>query len=165
MSELDKMSKALIRLKKGPNNRSDLAEIQVTARSISDLAMIYGFQGVESIARKIYTAIRQHSTKVASSPPFLSKIQAALRGIRDVVGMESSNESTMTVETIERETPPQPQTILDNLSEDQRRVVEIENDAKLLFDIKESESLMNFEEGISKGLITRPVFLQKQLPS
>ena len=155
MRGLKKIRIALARVHDNPNNRDACIEIRNTAQSISELAMIHGYHGVESIARKIYTSFKR--SKIKSDPDFLYKIELALKGNQRVVGMEDGIERKLTIEKVTRGAKEVSKQIssLDELSEEQRQMVELESDAKLLFDIKESDFLNNIPGvPISKNIKT-----------
>jgi len=143
MRGLKKIRIALVMVHDNPNNRDACVEIRNTAQSISELAMIHGCQGVESIALKIYTSFKR--SRIKSDPDFLYKIALAVKGIQRVVAMEGGIESKLTVETVTRcrEEVSKQISNLDELSEERRQMVELESDANLLFDIKENDFINN----------------------
>ncbi|MCH8872868.1 hypothetical protein IH824_08890 [candidate division KSB1 bacterium] len=140
MRGLKKIRIALALVHDNPNNRDACIEIRNTAQSISELAMVHGYHGVESIALKIYTSFKR--SRIKSDPDFLYKIELAVKGIQRVVGMEGRIESKLKVTRGGKEVSKQISS-LDELNEEQRQMVELESDAKLLFDIRESDFLNN----------------------
>ena len=141
MRGLKKIRIALARVHDNPNNRDACVEIRETAQSISELAMIHGYHGVESIARKMYTSFNR--SRIKSDPDFLYKIELAVKGIQRVVEMEGGIENKLTIEkvTVGGKEAPKQISSLDVLSEEQHQMIELESDANLLFDIKESDFL------------------------
>ncbi len=95
MRGLKKIRIALALVHDNPNNRDACIEIRNTAQSISELAMIHGYHGVESIARKIYTSFKR--SRIKSDPDFLYKIELAVKGIQRMAGMEGGIESKLKV--------------------------------------------------------------------
>jgi len=134
---------ALAKVHDNPNDRDAAIEIRGIAEAISELAMIHGYHGVESIARKISTSFK--CSRVKSDADFLSKIELAIKGIHHVVAMEDGIESKLIIEKITRGGKGSPSQIssLEEFNKEQRRMVESENEATLLFDIRESDFLSN----------------------
>ncbi|MFQ5677295.1 MAG: hypothetical protein ACE5G1_15485 [bacterium] len=139
------MKKALYKLRKGFQSRTCLAEIQVVAKEISDLAMIHGYNGVESIARKLHMAIRCLPTSVTTSPHFISKIELAMNGIQDVAFMEDCIEERTSVEKVRKDNGQSTATTstITVVAPDYGKTAESQTNAGLLFDIKEEGALMN----------------------
>lgn len=148
MRGLKNITIALAKMHDNPNDRDAAIEIRGIAEAISELAMIHGYHGVESIARKISTSFK--CSRVKSDADFLSKIELAIKGIHHVVAMEDGIESKLIIEKITRAGKGSPSQIssLDELSEEQRRMVESESDTKFLFDIKESDFLSHLPSGL-----------------
>ena len=143
MNGLKNMKIALAKIRANPRDRNAAMEIRGTAEAISELAMLHGHPGVESIARKISTSFKL--ARVEAEPGFLSKIELTIKGIKRVVSMEEKLESKLIIKKITRvDTGPIANlSNLGNLEEKQHRIVELENDKKLLFDINESDFLSN----------------------
>lgn len=144
-SGLQKIKKALYRLRKGFQSRTSLAEIQVVAKEISDLAMIHGYTGVESIARKLHTAIRRLPTSVTTGAHFISKIDLAVNGIQDVAFMEDGIEERTSVEKLckEKKQTGAKASTLTVVTAEHEKIAESANNACLIFDIKEVDSLLS----------------------
>jgi len=96
---LSTMKNSLEGLKKTPQDRQLLNQFEKAARTIMDLAMIHGYEGVEKIAHKIqivfYRFIRNGSR---ISPEFIQKADIALHILRNITELEDSLEQGMTVE-------------------------------------------------------------------
>ncbi len=143
MRGLKNIKMALAKVRANPNDHNSAMEIRGIAEAISELAMMYGYQGVESIAQKISTSFKL--SRVIAERGFLAKVERAIKGIQDVVILEERVESELIIKRITRvDTEPFAQVSnLDELEEEQHRMVELESDAKLLFDITETNFLSN----------------------
>ncbi len=67
-------------LRRDASNRALLEEIQGASAAIADLAMVYGFEGVEVIAERIHAAVRKLSGNDISAE-FLTRIEEAAGAI------------------------------------------------------------------------------------
>ena len=142
MNGLKNMKIALAKVRANPDDRNAAAEIRGIAAAISELAMLHGYQGVESIARKISTSFRL--SRVEAEPGFLANVELTIKGIQRVVSMEENIESKLIIKKITR-VDTEPIAHVSNLHkhEEKHRMVDLESDAKLLFDINESDFLHN----------------------
>ncbi len=96
---LSTMKKSLEALKKAPRNRELLIQFEKAARTIMDLAMIHGYEGVEKIASKIQVVFSRFIRSGAMiSPEFTHKADIALHILRNITELEDSLEHRMTVE-------------------------------------------------------------------
>lgn len=89
-------------LRSGADVKRDLAEIQERTRRISDLAMVHGFEGVEVVAAKLSSKLKQHLSCESVDPVLLFKIESSVKAIQTVLKIEEVVERGMTVECINR---------------------------------------------------------------
>ncbi len=78
--QVENMRDMVGQLRRDPSNRALLEEIQGASAAISDLAMVYGFEGVEVIAERIHAAVRKLSGDEISDE-FLTRIEEATGAI------------------------------------------------------------------------------------
>jgi len=95
---LKQIDQALSKLQGDASNLEGLQQIKNTVCSIADLAMIYGYEGVEKIAVKLFIAVQRLEAEDRFHPAIVTKIQSAVMAIRDVTGMEAEIERQMSVE-------------------------------------------------------------------
>jgi len=78
--QVNTMRELIHQLRKDPQNRPLLEEIHQASQSISDLAMVYGFEGVEVIADRIERAVKKLA-KEDISEEFLVRLGEAIGAI------------------------------------------------------------------------------------
>ncbi|NOY78553.1 MAG: hypothetical protein GXO76_11855 [Calditrichaeota bacterium] len=78
--QVDTMRELVQQLRKDPQNRPLLEEIHRASQAISDLAMVYGFEGVEVIADRIERAVKKLA-KEDVSEEFLLRLGEAIGAI------------------------------------------------------------------------------------
>lgn len=171
---LEHIGASLIKLKQEPGNRECLYQIKELAESISDLAMIHGYEGVETIAEKIRNSTdHELRGKNDLDKNFLTKIGLAVTAIRQVMEMEDYVENQITFEkfseqielsqkkvqrcveklsrNFEQLFPHQLELPFDSRTETDIEVNKIEENEKsenrnLLFDIREVDSILTLVE-------------------
>ncbi|GBD94396.1 hypothetical protein BMS3Abin05_02003 [bacterium BMS3Abin05] len=74
--QVNNMRNLIDQLRMDPDNRAFLEEIRTASRSIADLAMVYGFEGVEVIADRIEHAVIRLAEKDISDE-FLARLKEA----------------------------------------------------------------------------------------
>ena len=156
---LTSIKRSLSKLKEDPGKKKELDKIRNAARTISDLAMIHGFEGVENIAEKIWSQINKATKLKVVDKSLLAKIDAAANGIQRIAEMEKTIESQMNVERISKGVQLNQQKLesctkqlsdnLDNLNHNQQEMEfddtnEIKPD-ELFFDINEIDSVIKIE--------------------
>ncbi|MFQ5752210.1 MAG: hypothetical protein ACE5HI_09460 [bacterium] len=171
---LTKIEQALAKMHNEPGDREFLVKIKGIAQSISDLAMVHGFEGVEKISGKLSSTIK-HLLRAGSefNKSLIAKVNMTVKAMQQVAEMESYIEKQMTVERIDRTVEINQKKVqncaekisqsIDDLIHDQSnsasdedeshldRIVtipdsEIEKEPDLLFDICELDSVMNLTE-------------------
>jgi chemotaxis protein histidine kinase CheA len=86
---LEKITTSLSKLQKEPDNRDYLQQIRASAQTVSDLSMIHGYEGVETIANKIRFTFHQILYK--KDPihhSYIPKVELAVEAIRQVMELE-----------------------------------------------------------------------------
>jgi hypothetical protein len=158
-------------MKLGTANDQSVAELKETAHWISDVSMIHGFEGVQTISEKLCHSIDRSTDSKSLTPAQLSKIRGAIVAMREVVDLESDIEHHLTVESVtERaqlnrikvfdrthefskrvdsdagsDAPPEVDCAEESASETEQEVnvVDSEMSADPMFDIAEVDSVMN----------------------
>jgi len=101
--ELDDIEKAVLKLEIENNSHKYLLQVRDKAHSIADLAMVYGFEGIEKISEKLFSTMKLLlSSRIDFNKSILAKINMAVNVMRQVVDLESYIERHMTVERITR---------------------------------------------------------------
>ncbi len=78
--QVENMRDMVAQLRRDASNRPLLEEIQSASAAISDLAMVYGFEGVEVIAERIHGAVRRlHDAEITAE--FLTRLEEAIGAI------------------------------------------------------------------------------------
>ena len=134
-------------LKTDSTNYPLLAEIESSAQAISDLAMVYGFEGVEVIASRMKEAIKQHSQQDIS-PEFLAKLQESARAIAEAMCLIDERKERELIRQWSQDTFHEEKLITEDIEDSESS--NPEQDEELVFDIKEDEkliSLLSDEDG------------------
>lgn len=98
-ASLQRLKTALRGLAENPDQWRKLARMHLLARKIADLAMIHGYEGVETIGEKIAHATHRALTSERPVDKHLiTKMATAVRTMDEIVRMEENLEGEMTVE-------------------------------------------------------------------
>lgn len=168
LSNLLRIERALAELKPSPNSQKCLLKIKEASRAIADLAMIHGFEGMETISRKLSSTIEYLlRSSMDLSFQVVYKVQVAIRTMRKVAEMEAFIERQMTVERIDRHVELNQEKVQDcaekvthslnfllNKQLEFPLETEAETNSQLLFDIREATSLMDLVDGTSRKDVT-----------
>ncbi len=174
MTELNNIEKTVSKIKIEKNNQEYLSRVRDRAQSISDLAMIHGFEGVEKISEKLYSTVKLLLvSSIDLNKSILSKIKMAVKVIKQVARMETDIEKQMTVEKISKAVERNQKKVqncavkfsksIDDLMSNQPEVTLVNDagytsdtiniqkkdkkkDSKLVFDISEQESVLNLAD-------------------
>lgn len=104
ISGIERIDNSLSELEAEPGKREYLRQIKDSAQSISDLAMIHGFEGVEAIADKIIaTTISLLSSEADLDKSYSTKVKVAITTLRQVFQMEDDMESLMSVDKFDKQ--------------------------------------------------------------
>ena len=133
------------------DNQPLLEEIECAVQAINDLAMVYGFEGVDVIASRMMGAIKEHKQKDIS-PGFLLRLQESTNAITEAMCLIDERQERELIRQWSRDTFPNEKLanveIIETPSDSESEEFEEEND--LVFDIKEDEkliSLLSDEDG------------------
>ena len=101
---LTKIKQELTAFKNNPADTELLKQSHALIISITDLAMIHGYEGVEKIAGKLVTLFNNSiSENKSSGQRFFTKVEAAINAIYQIAELEASAEDFMTIEYINRD--------------------------------------------------------------
>ncbi|MFQ5823774.1 MAG: hypothetical protein ACE5JB_06945 [bacterium] len=148
MQGLKKIESYLSKLQKEPGNREYVQQIRNIAEYVTDLAMIHGYEGVENIAEKIRSSSDLILCKSEElEKPFLSKIEFAVKAIRQVMELEEDIDYQLIFDEIDEKIALKQKEVrscasrLSNYFEQSKQ-----KNKHLFFDIREINTLMNLVE-------------------
>ena len=173
---VEKIEGILAAIKAEPKDDLNVVALRAAVQFIWDLAMIHGFEGVETISGKLCCTI-SHSRAAGTqlSPLLLSRVRGALVVIREVAELESTMEQHLTVDTVSQDArihqnriqdrtqefsrtidllvDEDSSTFDDDQGEDERlgeslSIVTEEDVPNLMFDIAELDSVMTLTEDL-----------------
>jgi len=130
-----------------------LAEIRRAAEAIQDLAMVYGFEGVETIASRMIHTLNHYAKDRIIDTQFIDKLREASQAIQEVVALIDEqkereiirrlSKGSLTEEELEAEEEPPPP----------------------LFEIKEDKALLslldNLEQETEEDLLEKEEILSE----
>ncbi|RMF61648.1 MAG: hypothetical protein D6743_13270 [Calditrichaeota bacterium] len=101
MRSLKKMKAALGAWQKRPEERTHPQAIAAAAREVADLAMIHGYEGVESIAEQLQQSLgRMNLSDDPERAGVFLKVESAIVAIRQIARIEDFLEGRLTVRRV-----------------------------------------------------------------
>lgn len=131
------IEQALNRLKHNPGDRDSLSEISEAAKAITDLSMVHGYEGIETIACRLDSTLRTVKDP-GITPEIIAEIEETMGVMKEVVSTSDEKGIVPKIRALEE------------------GVVE---ETEHLFDIKEPEylfSLMSEEGGGVEEVVVSP---------
>ncbi len=140
--QVDKMRDLIHQVRKEPQSRLLLDEIRQSSQSISDLAMVYGFEGVEVIADRIERAVEKLA-KEDVSEEFLVRLEEATGAIeKAMILIDERRERQIIRELSQQAFDSESFSYVESVSEEPTEAPETQED-NFSFDIKEDEKLIS----------------------
>ncbi len=140
--QVNRIRDLIHQMRKEPQNRPLLDEICQSSRSISDLAMVYGFEGVEVIADRIERAVEKLAGKEASKE-FLTRLEEATGAIeKAMILIDERRERQIIRELSQQAFDSDSFSYVEPAGEEYPDEAKIQDD-DFNFDIKEDEKLIS----------------------
>jgi len=140
--QINKMRDLIHQIRKEPQSRPLLEEIRESSQSISDLAMVYGFEGVEVIANRIERAVEKLATEDVSEE-FLVRLEEATGAIEKAMILIDERRERKIIRELSQQTfDSESFSYVEPVSEEPKGTPETQENS-FSFDIKEDEKLIS----------------------
>lgn len=166
---LSRIQKSMHKLRAEPYQHLHIVDMQSAAQSVADLAMVHGYEGVESIARRMETALKALlRDKAEVEQSLFGMVERAVATIQRFANVEDKLESELTVEKVnehlehepsaveeQKELPiANPVSLSPSAGENERPIIEVDEPDNH-FDIRESEIVVKVVNTPMQGATDR----------